>query len=86
MRKLLLYTTLIGAGLMISGPVVAQNMNKEPDSNATTGLSSANKEHREMGASSEGSTMRSTTTMHNDGTTGLSSAKKEHEEANKPNK
>ena len=71
---------------MISGPVVAQNTNKGTDSNATTGLSSANKEHSEMGASSAGSTTKSAPTMHNDATTGLSSAKKQHEEANKPNR
>jgi hypothetical protein len=58
-----------------------QGMNRN-----TTGLSSANKEHSEMGASSAGSTARTTPSMHNDATTGLSSAKKLHEEANTTNK
>ena len=86
MKTLLLSATLIGAGLVIAGPAVAQNINKGSDPNATTGPSSANKEHSEMGASSAGSTARSTTSMHNDGTTGLSSAKKEREEVNTTNK
>jgi hypothetical protein len=84
MKLFLLSATLLGAGLMMSGPVVAQNVNKGSD--PTTGLSSAKKEHDEMGASSAGSKARSTTSMHNDATTGLSSAKKQHEEANTPNR
>jgi hypothetical protein len=86
MKLFLLSATLLGAGLMMSGPVVAQNVNKGSDPNATTGLSSAKKEHDEVGASSAGSKARSTTSMHNDATTGLSSAKKQHEEANTPNR
>jgi hypothetical protein len=86
MRRFPLCTILIGAGLMISGPVVAQNTNKGADSNATTGLSSAAKQRGEMGASSAGSTMKSTPTMHDDGSTGLSSAKKQREEANTQNR
>ena len=82
MKTLLLSATLIGAGLVIAGPVPAQNINKGSDPNATTGLSSTNKEHSEMGASSEATT-KTTPSMHNDATTGLSSAKKQHEEVNK---
>jgi hypothetical protein len=79
MKTFLLSAALVGAGLMISGPVAAQNINKGSDPNAT------NKERSEMGASSAGSTARSTPSMHNDATTGLSSAKKQHEEANTSN-
>ena len=94
MKTLLLSATLIGAGLVIAGPAIAQNINKGSDPNATkgsgpnatTGQSSANTEHSEMGASSAGSTARSTPSMHKDATTGLSSAKKQREEANTPNK
>jgi hypothetical protein len=107
MKILLLSATLIGAGLVIAGPAMAQptpdkvdpvqtaqrNDNGSSTRDAdqginrnTTGLSSANKKHSEMGASSAGSTARSTPSMHKDATTGLSSAKKQHEEANTPNK
>jgi len=86
MKTLLLSATLIGAGLVIAGPAVAQNINKGSDPNATTGRSSTNKEHSEMGASSAQDTTKATPSMHNDATTGLSSAKKQHEEANTPNK
>ena len=83
MKILLLSATLIGAGLVIAGPAIAQNINKGSDPNATTGLSNANKEHSEMGASSAEATTKATPSMHNDATTGLSSAKKQHEEVNK---
>ena len=86
MKTLLLSATLIGAGLVIAGPAVAQNINKGSDPNATTGPSSANKEHSEMSASSAGSTAKTTPSMHDDGTVGLSSAKKQREEANTSNK
>jgi hypothetical protein len=69
---------------MITGPVVAKNANTGAESNATTGLSSTNKEHSEMGASSAEATTKATPSMHNDATTGLSSAKKQHEEVDKP--
>jgi uncharacterized protein (UPF0333 family) len=81
MKRFLLSAALIGAGMMITGPVVAQNANKGAESNATTGLSSTNKEHSEMGASSAQDTTKTAPTMHNDATVGLSSAKKQHEEA-----
>ena len=104
MKILLLSATLIGAGLMITGPTLAQTAQekikpvqtaqrddttssqrgvaKGTESNTTTGLSSAAKEHEEMGAPAHtGSTRSATTGMSNsDTTTGLSSAKKEHEE------
>jgi len=83
MERFLVSAVLIGAGLMITGPVVAQNANKGAESNATTGLSSTNKEHSEMGASSAEATTKATPSMHNDATTGLSSAKKQHEEVDK---
>src|SRR5690348_6464567 len=54
-----------------------QGMNRN-----TTGQSSANKEHSEMGAPSAEATTKATPSMHNDATTGLSSAKKQHEEVN----
>ena len=44
-----------------------QGMNRN-----TTGLSSANKEHSEMGGSSAQATTKATPSMHNDATTGLS--------------
>jgi len=83
MKTLLLSATLIGAGLVIAGPAIAQNINKGSDPNATTGQSSANKEHSEMGAPSAEATTKATPSMHNDATTGLSSAKKQHEEVDK---
>ena len=106
MRILLLSAALIGAGLVTAGPTIAQTAQekikpvqtaqrdtaKSTDDNATTGLSSAKKEHEEMGASPNsqtGSTRSATTgamSSHNDATTGLSSAKKEHEEAGGSNK
>jgi len=90
MKTLLLSATLIGAGLVIAGPAIAQNINKGSDPNATTGLSSANKEHNEMGASSAGSDTGSTTTRsavsHNDPTTKGRTSGKEHNEANAPNR
>ena len=91
MKPLLLSATLIGAGLVIAGPAVAQNINKGSDPNATTGLSSANKEHSEMGASSAGSDTGSATTTrsavsHNDPTTKGRTSGKEHNEAAAPNR
>jgi|1185.fasta_scaffold166959_1 hypothetical protein len=90
MKTLLLSATLIGAGLVIAGAVVAQNINKGSDPNATTGLSSANKEHNEMGASSAGSDTGSATTKsavsHNDPTTKGRTSGKERNEAPAPNR
>jgi|1186.fasta_scaffold903076_1 hypothetical protein len=91
MKKILLSATLIGAALMVAGPACAQNVGKGTDSNTTTGLSSANKERTEAGASPAGSNTRSTagatsTMSHDEPTTGLSSAKKEREEAGASNK
>ena len=84
MKTLLLSATLIGAGLVIAGPAIAQNINKGSDPNATKGSGPNAKEHSEMGAPSAEATTKATPSMHNDATTGLSSAKKQHEEVDKP--